>query len=194
MNRAALMIGCIASLCACNKSPDVDMKNASVAEVAQKLGGAGDAFIHPGQWQTKVTVEDMSFPGMTPAAQAQMKSIMGQQQNITVDHCISAEEAKRPGGQFFTGKDSGDCRYDRFTMSGGKIDAVMRCDAKNSGSMTMTVSGTYSPDSSTTRSEMSMSGGPQGGMRIKSVVENRRIGACTGKPDDVKVTMHGDGQ
>jgi hypothetical protein len=31
-------------------------------------------------------------------------------------------------------------------------------------------------------------------MRIKSVVENRRIGACTGKPDDVKVTMHGDGQ
>jgi hypothetical protein len=79
-------------------------------------------------------------------------------------------------------------------MSGGKIDAVMRCDAKNSGSMTMTVSGTYSPDSSTTRSEMNMSGGPQGGMRIRSVVENRRIGACAGKPDDVKVTMHGDGQ
>ena len=98
MNRAALMIACIASLSACNKSPDVDMKNASVEEVAQKLGGAGEAFIHAGQWQTKVTVEDMSFPGMTPAAQTQMKSIMGQQQNVTVDHCISAEEAKRPSG------------------------------------------------------------------------------------------------
>ena len=194
MKHAAVALACLVPLAACNRSPDVDMKNASVEEVAQKLGGAGEAFIHAGQWQAKVTVEDMSFPGMTPAAQTQMKSIMGQQQNVTVDHCISAEEAKRPSGQFFTGKNSGDCRYDRFTMSGGKIDAVMRCDAKPAGSMTVTVSGTYSPDSSTTRSEANFSGGSRGAMRIKSVVENRRIGDCTGKPGDVKVTMHGGEQ
>jgi len=195
MNRAVLLLVCIAPLAACNKSPEIDVRNASVAEVAQKAREAGaNAYINPGQWRTKVTVEEMSFPGMTAAMQAQMQSIMGRQQDISVEHCISAEEARRPSAQFFTGKESESCRYDRFTMSGGKIDAVMRCDAKASGSMTLTVSGTYTPDSSTTRSDMNLSGGAEGGMRIRSVVENRRIGACTGKPDDVKVTMHGDEQ
>lgn len=192
MNRAALLIAGVASLAACNQSPQVDMRNASVSEVAQRAREAGaSTYIHPGQWQTKVTVEEMSFPGMTPEMQAQMKGIMGRQQNVTVEHCISAEEAKRPGGRFFTGKEPENCRYDRFTMGGGKIEAVMRCEAKPSGSMTMTVSGTYTPDRSTTRADMSMTGGSQGGMRIRSVTENRRIGECTGKADDVKVTMGG---
>jgi uncharacterized protein DUF3617 len=193
MNRLVLLLACIAPLAACNKSPQVDLRNASVGEVAEKAREAGaNAFINPGQWQTKVTVKEMSFPGMAPELQASMKGIMGQ--NVTVEHCISAEEAKRPSGRFFTGKEPENCRYDRFSMGGGKIDAVMRCESKPSGSMTMTVSGTYTPDSSTTSADMSMSGGGQGGMRIKSVTENRRIGACTGKPDDVKITMHGDGQ
>jgi hypothetical protein len=195
MNRAVLLLVCIAPLAACNKSPDIDVRNASVAEVAQKAREAGaSAYINPGQWQTKVTVEEMSFPGMPAEAQAQMKAIMGRQQNVTVEHCISAEEAKQPSGRFFTGKEPQNCRYDRFSMSGGRIDAVMRCEGRPSGSMTMTVSGTYTPDRSTTRADMSMSGGPGGGMHIRSVTENRRIGACTGKPDDVKVTMHGGEQ
>jgi hypothetical protein len=115
-------------------------------------------------------------------AQAQMKSVFAKQQNTTVDHCVTPEEARQPAGKFFTGKEADNCRYERFTMRGGKIDAVMRCtdDRSASATMTMTVSGTYTPESSNTRSDMQIDGGPQGSMRIKAVSEAKRAGECTG--------------
>ena len=64
---------------------------------------------------------------MPPQAQAEMKRVMGQVQNNSFEYCVTPEEAKHPGGKMFTGKDNGDCRYDHFTMGGGKFDAAMRC-------------------------------------------------------------------
>ena len=47
----------------------------------------------------------------------------------------------------FTGKDNGNCRYDHFTMGGGKFDAAMRCEGQAAAQeMTMAMNGTYSPD------------------------------------------------
>ena len=183
MRYAAVLITSAALLAACGSKPEVDMKNASVEEVAAEVGKAGvtEEFIRAGKWQTKVTMEDIDIPGMPVRAQEQMKSVFAKQQNVTVDYCVSPEEARRPGGKFFTGKESKDCRYDRFTMSGGKVDAVMRCQGQGSGSMTMTMTGTYTPDSSTTRSEMVISGGREGNMTMKAVAEAHRVGECDDK-------------
>ena len=53
---------------------------------------------------------------------------------------------KRPKEDFFAGKNN-DCRYDHFTMGGGKIDAAMHCGGKDGESQVMQMAGTYSPDS-----------------------------------------------
>ena len=181
-NLIVLMAALGVSIAACNRAPDVDLKNASVEEVANKVAAAGssDQFLNPGKWQTKVTVEDVSIPGMPPSQQAEMKRMFGQQ-NVVVDQCLTPEEARRPGGKFFTGKDAKDCRYDTFKMSGGKMEAVMQCQGQGSGAMTLKVSGNYTPDNSTTRSEMTVSSGGQGSMTIKALVEGRRIGECEDK-------------
>ena len=183
MKHAAVLITGTILLAACSSKPEVDMKNASVEEVAAEVGKAGatEQYIRAGKWQTKVTMEDIEIPGMPLRTQEQMKSFFAEQQNITVDYCVSPEEARKPGGKFFTGKESKDCRYDHFTMSGGKVDAVMRCQGQGSGSMTMTMTGTYTPDSSTTRSEMVISGGREGKMTMKAVAEAHRVGECDAK-------------
>jgi hypothetical protein len=43
------------------------------------------------------------------------------------------------------------------------------------------MSGTYKPDSSTTRSEMEVTGGREGKMTIRALTEARRTGECKQK-------------
>lgn len=169
------------ALTSCNSEPQVDVKNASVEEVANQVAEAGGTQImmRPGLWQSKVTVEDVSIPGMPPEAQAQMKGFYAKMNN-SINSCLTPEDVKRPGGKFFGGKDADNCRYDHFTMSGGKIDAVMRCSGEGSSEMKMTIAGSYTPESSTTRSDMEISS-KDGTMRIKALTEAKRAGECTGK-------------
>jgi hypothetical protein len=67
----------------------------------------------------------------------------------------------------------------------------MRCQGETGGAMTLKVNGSYSPDSYDSRAEMHVEGGQQGGMTMKVHTEAHRIGQCTGKEGEVKVTMGG---
>jgi hypothetical protein len=187
MNRTALLIACALPLASCNK-PQVNERNASVADVANavsKAGIAGESFIRAGQWQVKGTIEEMNVPGMPAQAQAEMKRAMSQVQNNTFEYCVTPEEAKHPAGKMFTGKDSGNCRYDHFTMGSGKFDAAMRCqEPGNAQTMTMAMNGTYSPEAYDSHVSMNVAGGPQGSMTMKMRSEARRIGEC--KADTAK--------
>ena len=184
MRTKELLIAGMLPLAACNSSPQVSAKNATVEEVAQKVrasGAASDYFMHAGQWRVTSSMDEMNIPGIPAEAQAQMKQVIGKQQNMGFDYCLSPEEAKRPQGKFFTGKQSNNCRYEHFTMGGGKIDAVMRCPSEPSGQMVMTLSGTYSPDSYATQVSMATEGGREGNMSMKMHSDAKRVGECTPK-------------
>ena len=129
MKHAACLIACVGALAACNKSPEVNAKNASVAEVAQKVRDAVPPSRPARLWQSKVTIDQLDIPGM-PAGMAQrMKSMMAEKQEHGFQTCLTAEDVKRPKEDFFAGRNK-ECRYDHFTMGGGKIDATMRCGGK----------------------------------------------------------------
>jgi len=180
MKLAALFIACTA-LAACNKSPEIHEKNASiekVAEAANKANSVTGIFLHAGQWRLTGTMEEMNIPGMPASTQADVKRMMGEKNNFTMEYCLTPEEAKRPRGKFFGGKQSDNCRYESFDMVGGKIDAVMRCEGRPSGSMTMKISGTYSPDSYSTKAAMEVAGDGRGSMSMKMRSEAKRIGEC----------------
>ena len=184
MKNAAILITSIAALAACNKSPEIRAENASVAEVAQKVreaGVGGEGFLNPGQWRAVSTLEEMTMPGMSAEAQAQMKQMMSKASNATFEYCLTPEEAKQPSGKFFSGKDKGNCRYEHFTMGDGKIDAVMRCEGDQGGTMTMAMNGTFSPEAYTSHGEMKVDGGREGGMTMKMRTEAKRIGQCSSK-------------
>jgi hypothetical protein len=85
----------------------------------------------------------------------------------------------------FTGKDDGNCRYEHFTMGGGKFDAAMQCEGEGKAqAMRMTMNGTYAPDAYQTNVTMNVEGGPQGSMSMKMHSEARRIGKCTAKQNE----------
>lgn len=183
MKYAVCVLAPVLCLAACNKSPEVKAKDASVAEVAQKVheAGADQSFVRPGLWQSKVTIDQFDMPGI-PAEMAQrMKTMMAQQQEHGFQSCLTAEDVKRPKEDFFAGKNN-ECRYDHFTMGGGKIDAVMHC-GKGDGAQTMQMAGTYSPDSYEMQTAMKVNAaaGDEGGMSMKMRVEAKRVGECTGK-------------
>jgi hypothetical protein len=181
MRITALLIAS-AALAACDSSPEVHEKNASleqVAEAAAKAEAASGVVLRAGQWRLSGTMEEMHIPGLPASAQADMQRMMGERNNFTMEYCLTPEEAKRPRGKFFGGEQSDNCRYESFDMAGGRIDAVMRCAGQPSGEMTMTISGTYSADSYSTNAAMEVTGDGRGAMTMKMRSEARRIGDCT---------------
>jgi hypothetical protein len=173
-----------AALGACNKSPKVDAKNATPAEAAAKVqeSGADQGMVSPGLWQSKVTIEKFEVPGMPPEMARRMKSMMAEGQVHDSQICLTPEDVKRPKEDFFTGKDS-QCRYDHFTMGGGKIDAVMHC-SREGGGQTMQMAGTYSSDNYQMHmaTEAQADDGQMGhAMQMQMLVEGRRIGECSAK-------------
>lgn len=167
-------------LAACDREPKVDMKDASVEDVAAKVEKArgSDMIVLPGKWVQNVTMETFEIPGMPASAQASVRETM--KANASGHEvCLTDADTKRPSEDFFAGKDR-NCRYERFTMRGGKIDGVMRCE--QSGMVqTMELKGDYAPDHYAMRMDMRTEGGPSGAMgkmHMVMRVDAKRVGDC----------------
>lgn len=179
-----LAMACLLGMAACNRgepqAPGVDARNASVEEVANQVREAGDdgRFIRAGKWVSTVTFEEMTAPGMPPEAIAQMRRMMGEGRSY--ESCLTEEEAQRPREDFFAGRNN-ECRYDHFTMRGGKIDATMRC-SQGDIAQVMEMKGTYSLERYEMRMTTSLEGAPEpaSGMRMRMRVESERAGECDG--------------
>ena len=78
MKYAAALMVCLGALAACNKGPEINEKNASVEDVAQKVreAAADHSLVEPGKWQTKVSLLAVDIPGMPPQMAAQMKQFI----------------------------------------------------------------------------------------------------------------------
>lgn len=184
LKHAAILLMSALPLAACNSSPSVEAKNATVAEVAAKVEKAGgtDSFLRPGKWLTKATLEELSAPGMPPGIADNMKATMAKKAGT--EQCMTQDDVKKPNADFFAGNKN--CRYDHFKMGGGVIDAKMRCTA-GGGTQVMTMAGDYKPDeyhmAMTTEMDRGASGpaGAMGSMTMKMRVEGKRVGECDAK-------------
>lgn len=180
MTKAIILLPFIL-LAACDSEPSVTATNASIEEVAGKVEAARQdkEFLRPGNWLTKGSIDEINAPGMPAEIGAQMKRA-GQDMPGT-ETCITEADAAKPNADFFTGNKS--CRYDHFTMGGGKIDARMRCSAAG-GTQVSTMSGAYDRESyrmAMTTSLENPSSAPEGGIEgltMKLSVEGKRIGDC----------------
>jgi hypothetical protein len=168
----------------CDSGPEVSAENASAAEVAKEMADAGGAgsFVSPGRWESTVKILEMTMPGLPPEAAAQMKGMQGRPQ--THVSCLTAEQAKAPKEDFFAGAGK-NCRYDRFNMGRGKIDAVMKCSDQGS-TQVMEMAGTYSTNAynmTMTASGSQAGAGASDGVTMRMSVDAKRVGVCTGTED-----------
>ena len=172
------------ALTACDKGPQVDLTNATPAEVAKAMkdSGATRTMVRPGKWSSTVAVLEMNSPGMPPEMQAQMKAQLGQPR--TVEACLTADQVDNP--ERMIGAVPASCRYDRYTMGNGQMNGKMRCET-NGMVQEMSVAGTYSDDAysltidnKTTVPQGAVAGQPASNMSMKMKVDSKRLGECAG--------------
>ena len=173
------------ALAACDKGPQVDLTNATPAEVAKAMkdSGATRTMVRPGKWSSTVAILEMNSPGMPPEMQQKMKAEIGQPR--TVEACLTADQVDNP--ERMIGAVPASCRYDRYTMGNGKMNGKMRCET-NGMVQEMTVAGTYSDDqysltidNKTSAPAGMVAGQPAGVMSMKMKVDSRRLGECDAK-------------
>ena len=169
-------------LAACDRGPEVDLTNATPAEVAKAMkdSGATRTMVRPGKWSSTVAILEMNSPGMPPEMQQTMKERIGQPR--TVEACLTADQVDNP--ERMIGAVPASCRYERYTMGNGKMNGKMRCET-NGMVQEMSVSGTYSDDqyslvidNKTTVPAGAVVGQPTGNMAMKIKVDSRRLGEC----------------
>jgi hypothetical protein len=185
MKIAVCVVASALCLVGCNKGPSVNLKNASGNQVAQAVKRSGmmssDAMIEPGEWESKVTVQEMNIPGMPPQYAAKMKQMMASNEQRTSKHCVTKDDVKKPKEDFFGADKS--CHYEHFTMGGGRIDVQMACKEEGS-TQTTKLAGSYTPTTyALDMSSVGIGGGMQNGMTMKMHVEAQRVGECTTKDD-----------
>ncbi len=174
----ALALSAALALGACSSEKAVTATDASVSDVAKKVAGSGLKF-NPGRWESNMKFVKLEMEGVPPEAKAMMSKIMGKDRVFAT--CLTKEEAEKPEAKFF-GQADERCKYDTFTMGGGKIDAKMTCKG-DGGMQTMTMAGSYTPDTY----EMTMSINGQGmeskPMSMTMALSAKHSGACTGKEE-----------
>lgn len=167
------LLGCLV-LTACSKSEEVKLENVSASEVVEATKDHAAAVkLKPGQWRTTAQLVSIDMPGLPKQVADQMGQAMAKAG--ATEHCLTAEEVEKP--EEVLARDNGECRYERFQMSGGKIDAVMKCKPANQPEMQVSLSGDYQPERYEVAAEMKMEQqGKPLTMRLKSLSE--RIGEC----------------
>lgn len=126
----------------------------------------------PGLYKTTVTMTNLDIPGMPPEMKDHGAGLVR-----TLEDCLTTEEVDKGfEGMVKQGQD-GECAYESFALSDGKIDAVLVCKAEGRAirtSMSGTATSTGADLVATTALEFD--GASKGTMT--ATIKHERIGQC----------------
>lgn len=175
MRRIALAIATILPLAACGQEPAQQSPDQPVAEAVAKAPQP-----EPGQYRVTMTVSNIAFPGMDGAMNNKAKSMFGGT-GQTSEFCLTPAEAQKGQEEFYKRTAEGDCKYEKFSATGGSIDAVMVCQTGKGMTARTEMKGTFSAVRSdlTLKTQSQVPGAPGGGMSMDARIVSERIGDCT---------------
>jgi hypothetical protein len=157
----------------CGSKESVEAENESAQSVARKVQQS-DIRLRPGRWETGVRMTNIQAAGM-PSDAAKAMSESGSTQNIPT--CLTPEDVSKTDGSLFQ-QAPDDCKYERFSMGGGRIEGVLACTGDQKINMTM--NGTYTAETYdlTMNTQTDMGGGRK--VKMDMIVTSRRTGECNG--------------
>lgn len=163
---AMLLAGCSGG------DTDADGNGAiSAKEVAEKAK-AEMPKPQAGLYKTTVTMTGLDIPGLPP----EMKG-HGAGMTTTTEDCMSQEQVDKGFEELVKQGQDGECTYERFDLAGGKLDAVMNCNAD--GRMTrMEMAGTTTTTGADLTAKMAMDFEGAGKGTMSFTAKHERIGDC----------------
>jgi len=164
-------------LAACKKEPAPETPK-SVEEVVKESAGLPKPL--PGLYRSQVELVSVEMPGMPPHMADQMKRAMASRQGGQ-EFCLTGEEAEK-GYEERVKKLAGrpNCAFDRYSATGGALDAQMTCLAERGVKSVLTMKGTMTPAGSDMTLGMTQTGSemPGGSMKMTMRVKSQRVGDC----------------
>jgi hypothetical protein len=162
------------ALAACGSGADADGDGKITNEEAVKET-VGATLPEPGLYKVTVEIEEMAIPGMPPEMAEQMKQSTAAR--MSVEHCLTQADRANMVKQMAPQGDQ--CTYDKYELSGGKIDAKMTCKLPDGGTAVTTMAGTVRSTGVEMVMENTQTGGAaQDGTHMKMKLKNTRIGEC----------------
>lgn len=142
-------------LAACNQGPsteesarqtgEIRLENASMEEVAKQSAAADTKTAsQPGEWENSFQLTALETGGVPEPVASQMKAEVGKPPR-TEKSCRKAEDVKPMDVSKLSPAQRG-CKFPKYFVVGGKIDAVMECDTPL-GKSHMTINGSQTKTS-----------------------------------------------
>lgn len=181
MTKTPLLLAAAAaalSLSACGKSGEQADGGPKTMEQAKEAAAKLDR-PKPGQYKQTMRITKFEVPGAPPQMAEQMKAAMGQAQENTF--CLTEEMASQGFREMFDKVgDKNECKYDRFDVSGGRLDAVLQCENAHEGKGQITMAGTVGETGSDVTVSIDQTGGqaPMANTKIAMHLVSERIGDC----------------
>jgi hypothetical protein len=160
---------------------EIDVANASVEEVGRLIDAAQPkAAARPGMWKGQLRVEAVEMAGADPADQArQLEAARGMERETA--ECRTAEQL-RPFEIEKLEKIAGECRFVRYRLAGGAVDAEIACRKDGAPLTTLIVRGRSGADRFDVMTEnRTGTPGKPGHALIRLHSTGERIGACGAK-------------
>jgi hypothetical protein len=124
--------------------------------------------IQPGQWQFHESVTSVDMPGAPPQLVEEIKKPRTRHQ------CITPAEAALGPLEIMRAKDQ--CKITRQSVVGGKVDAVLVCDAADGGVMSAVITGTVTPTKVVFNAAIEATGAQA--YKMTGTQSGERIGDC----------------
>lgn len=178
MKKTCLTLALFALLTSCSDdSADRDGDGVvSNSERAAELASDGLISMKPGRWQTQFTFTDIDVPAL---GKKEKQRIMAEvEKGASSDSCLSVEEAKHPGADFFGGEGSDDCTYSKFDLSGRNARMTLTCSMSGMGSIDMDLKGSLNEDDFAFDAGVVMRLPMVGKVKLKGTAVGRHVGTC----------------
>lgn len=175
---AILVLAAAACLAGCSGGGKADANADGKVSLGEAAKVAKDQGLkpQPGLYKTTITMTDLKIPGLPPEMEGHGAGL-----TTTVEDCLTQEKVGKGFEDMVRQGQNGDCAYENFALSGGKLDAVMVCKAQGRETRT-SLTGTASATGADLTATTQMNFGGEGSGTMTATVKHERIGECKAKP------------
>lgn len=173
-----MVIGAALLLASCADS-SADRNGDGKVDAAERAAEMNaDAFIpmKAGLWETRFEFSDIELPSL---GKAQKRQIMEEvAENASNRRCLSEEEAKQPGADFFGGDGAEKCVYRQFDAKGSNVTMALTCAMEGMGSVDMELAGQMGETSFNYDSKLAIRLPMIGRVNMTGTAIGKYVGAC----------------
>jgi hypothetical protein len=137
-----------------------------------------DAFIpmKAGLWETRFVFSDIDVPTLGKSEKQQIMDEVAK--SASSRSCLTAEEAKKPGADFFGGEGADKCVYKAFDVSGQNVRLKLSCSMDGMGGVDMELKGVMGETEFNYESEVDVRLPMVGKVKMKGNALGKHIGEC----------------